>query len=104
MSTSPAATPAARSSGLRPRQDLGKLLRRALRVEVRAIEGHKAGFRQRLQIFRRSPKAGEALRYQFDLLPHTFRQLAGEHRRRLVLMRALLRLPESRSVRTDIRP
>jgi len=98
------APPSSGSPDRRPRQSFLKLLRRALRLEARAIEGRRAEFRQRVQIFRRSPHAGEALRYQFDLLPETFRQLAGEHRRRRVLMRALLRLPESRVSRADVQP
>ena len=70
------------------------LLRRAMRLEARALQAQRAALLERWQIIRRSPRLAEALRYQLDLLPATLRQLAGDYRRRRVLMRALLRPSE----------
>lgn len=79
------------SKPLIPQSSFRTLLRRAMRLEARAWAAQHAGLLQRWQIIRRSPRLTEALRYQVDLLPDTVRQLAAHHRRRLVLMRALLR-------------
>ncbi|MDP3295652.1 MAG: hypothetical protein Q8M37_13085 [Nevskia sp.] len=70
---------------------LQALLRRFARNEARAIDGHRQGLQERWQVIRRSRLPGEALRYQIDLLPLTAKRLLGDHRRRLVLFRALLR-------------
>ncbi len=76
---------------------LRKLMRRFIHQEMRAIDGHRASLRERWQIIRRTPRPGEALRYQVDLLPSTVKRVIGDHRRRLVLYRELLRCRQTGS-------
>ena len=72
------------------------LLLRLARNEARAFDGHRQGLQERWQIIRRSRLPGEALRYQLDLVPRTAKRFVGDHRRRLVLIRALLRSAQIR--------
>lgn len=80
------------------------LFHRIVRLEARAIDGHRASLRERWQVLRRTRRPGEALRYQIDLMPRTVQQLNADHRRRLVVLRALFRSPKTPSTLPDARP
>lgn len=61
--------------------------------EAQALAAHRAALRRRWQVARRTRTFAELLRHQIDLLPLTTRRLRDDHRRRVLLLRALLRGP-----------